>query len=230
MYVKVCGITRPEELNMLERLPVDLVGLWHGVPGGRADLSLAECQRLVAVACVVRNLEPVLVTFINQVEALREVIHQSRVRWIQLHGYQPPSLVRAVKKAFPQQVYIIKALHIQGPHCLEAPLIHAYERAGVDVFLFDAATADGRIGSTGQSLDGSVVLSLVKQLTRPFFLAGGINSENWREHAKSVRGPGWLGIDVDTNARGPDGKLRPESIESIVQAWTTCAKQGCYDV
>jgi phosphoribosylanthranilate isomerase len=51
MYVKVCGITRPEEIELLGALPVNLVGLWHRVPGGHADLSLAECQRLATAAC-----------------------------------------------------------------------------------------------------------------------------------------------------------------------------------
>ena len=34
MYVKVCGITRPAEIELLGGLPVDFVGLWYGV---RAD-------------------------------------------------------------------------------------------------------------------------------------------------------------------------------------------------
>ncbi|MBV8540878.1 MAG: hypothetical protein JO364_17765 [Pseudonocardiales bacterium] len=230
MYVKVCGITRPEEIDLLGALPVDLVGLWHGVSGGRADLPLTECRRLAAAAWATRSLEPVLVTFLNQAEALREVIHRLPVRWVQLHGYQTPGLVRTVKRAVPEEVRIIKALHLQGTYCLEAPLIRAYEKAGVDVFLFDAATDDGRIGSTGRSLDGSVVSSLAERLTRPFLLAGGISSENWREHAMSVRSPGWLGIDVDTNARGRDGTIRPENVEAIIQAWAACADLGHHHV
>ncbi|MGH3855069.1 MAG: phosphoribosylanthranilate isomerase [Pseudonocardiaceae bacterium] len=187
MRVKICGITRPAEIDLLGALPVDLIGLWHGVPGGRADLPLTDYRRLAAVARATGSLEPVLVTFLSDAQALREVVHRSPVRWIQLHGHQTPSLVRAVKRAVPDEVRIMKALHIQGTHCLEAPLIRAYEKAGIDVFLFDAATDDGRIGSTGRLLDGGVVSSLATRLTRPFLLAGGISSENWREHARSVR-------------------------------------------
>lgn len=225
MYVKICGITRTEEIDLLGALPVDLIGLWHGVPGGRADLPLNEYRRLAAV-CATHNLEPALVTFLTDAHALGEVIHRSRTRWVQLHGYQTPSLVRAIKRAASDEVRIIKALHIQGTYCPEAPLISSYEKAGVDVFLFDVATDDGRIGSTGRSLDDRVVSSLAKRLTRPFLLAGGISSENWREHAMSVRSPGWLGIDVDTNARGGDGALRPENIEAIVHAWTARTDHG----
>jgi phosphoribosylanthranilate isomerase len=229
MYVKVCGITRPAEIELLWALPVNFVGLWHGVSGGRANLSLAEFQRLAA-ACVTRNLEPVLVTFINDAEALRKVIHHLPLRWIQLHGYQAPSLVRAVKRAAAGKVCIIKVLHIQQGRCLEASLVRAYEKMGVDVFLFDALTDDGRVGSTGRPLDSGVTAALAKRLTRPFLLAGGINSENWREHADSVQNPGWLGIDLDTNARGQDGTLQPDNIQSIVQAWHACIDQGSHHV
>lgn len=230
MYVKVCGITRPEEIDLLGALPVNLVGLWYGVAGGRADLSLADCQRLAATACATRSLEPVLVTFLNDVEALREVIQRVRLRWIQLHGYQTPGLVRAVKRTVSEEVRVIKVLHVQQGYCLESSLIRAYEKAGVDVFLFDAATDDGRIGSTGQPLDNEVVAVLAKRLARPFLLAGGVNAENWREHANVIRDPRWLGIDLDTNTRGRDGRLRPENIEAIVQAWTASADQGCHHV
>lgn len=226
MHVKVCGITRLDEIDLLEPLSVDLVGLWHGVPGGRADLPLTECRRLAAAARATRSLEPVLVTFLNDAEALREVIHRSQVRWIQLHGYQTPGLVRAVKRAAREDVHIIKALHVQGTYCPESTLLRAYEKAGVDVFLFDTTTGDGRVGSTGLSLDGRVVLSLAGRLSRPFLLAGGINSENWCEHEITVRSPSWLGIDVDTNARGQDGVLRPENIEAISRAWTAYADRG----
>jgi phosphoribosylanthranilate isomerase len=230
MYVKVCGITRLAEIELLGTLPVDLVGLWYGVRDGRADLSLIECQRLAAAACATHNLEPVLVTFMNDAEALREVIHHLPLRWIQLHGYQTPGLVRAVKRTASDEVRIIKVLHVHQACCLEASLVRAYEKAGVDVFLFDTVTDDGHIGSTGRPLDSGVAAALAKRLTRPFLLAGGINSENWCEHLNSIRDPGWLGIDLDTNARRRDGTLRPENIESIFQAWTACVDQGCYHV
>ena len=230
MYVKVCGITRPAEIALLGALPVNLVGLWYGVRGGRADLSLTECQRLAEAACATHSLEPVLVTFLNDVEALREVIHRLRLRWIQLHGYQTPRLVRAVKRTVPEEVRVIKVLHVQQEYCLEASLVRSYEKAGVDVFLFDSATDDGRIGSTGRPLDNEVVTVLANRLAQPFILAGGINSENWRAHANLIRHPRWLGIDLDTNARGRDGRLRPEKIETIVQAWTACVNQGRHHV
>lgn len=229
LQIKVCGITRRYEIDLLEALPVNFVGLWHGVWGGRAELPLADCWRLAAAAHATQTLEPVLVTFINESKALADAVATSQVRWVQLHGYQTPAVVRAVKRDAPRATRVVKVLHVRGRECLEGPLIRTYERAGVDAFLFDAAAGDGRIGSTGRSLDGEFVSAIAKQLTRPFLLAGGIGPESRRAHLTSVRNPRCLGIDVDTNARGRDGALRPEKVEAIARAWKVRAHAGAED-
>ena len=90
--------------------------------------------------------------------------------------------------------------------CVEGPLIGSYEKAGVDVFLFDAVAEDGRVGSTGQTLDVDYVASLAEGLTRPFLIAGGISPDNRARHEALAANRLYLGIDVDTNARGDDGQ------------------------
>jgi phosphoribosylanthranilate isomerase len=87
------------------------------------------------------------------------------------------------------------------------------------VFLFDAVTEDGRVGSTGQSLDPEVVVSLAERISRPFLIAGGISADNRADYQALTTHPRFLGIDVDTNARGPDGKVSAESVEAILRAW-----------
>ena len=103
------------------------------------------------------------------------------MQWVQLHGYPTPGAVRKVK-AIGDDVRVIKVLHVRGGECVEASLISSYEKAGVDVFLFDVVTEDGRVGSTGQALDPAVVAPLIDRLTRPFLLAGGISDTNRAEY------------------------------------------------
>ena len=80
-------------------------------------------------------------------------------------------------------------------------LLASYEKAGVDVFLFDVVSDDGRVGSTGQAIDPAVVAPLADKLNRPFLLAGGISAINRDDYAALAAHPRFLGIDVDTNAR-----------------------------
>lgn len=223
--VKVCGITDPSEIDLLARQRVDFVGLWHGVPGGPADLPLDTWQKLVAAAAATGHLAPVLVTFFKDVEEIRRTLQGSEAHWVQLHGYPTPGFVGAAKSIGPD-VRVIKVLHIRRGKCVEERLIGAYENAGVDVFLFDAVADDGRVGSTGQTLDPDLVAALAEGLTRPFLLAGGISAANRERYASIAAHPRFLGIDVDTNARGADGKVSEANVEAICRAWKAPPEEG----
>jgi phosphoribosylanthranilate isomerase len=223
--VKVCGITEPSEIDLLGGQQVDFVGLWYGVPGGPADLPLDTWRRFGAAAAATGSLAPVMVTFLKEIDAVREALDESPVHWVQLHGYQTPGFVRAVK-AISSAVRVIKVLHVRAGACIEERLIGSYEKAGVDIFLFDAVSEDGRVGSTGQTLDPELVASLADGLARPFLLAGGISAENREEFAALATHPRYLGIDVDTNARGSDGKVSAEKVAAICRAWKPSAEGG----
>ncbi len=217
--LKVCGITEPREIELLAGESVDFVGLWHGVPGGPAELPLEDWRALAAAAAATPSLNPVLVTFLKDVAVLGDALDGSGVRWVQLHGYQTPGVVRAVKRIAPDEIRVIKVLHVRGQDCVEGSLVASYEKAGVDVFLLDAVTADGRVGSTGQTLDAEFAWSLAERLDRPFLLAGGISASNRADYERLAGHPRFFGIDVDTNARGTDGKVSAASVAAISRAW-----------
>jgi phosphoribosylanthranilate isomerase len=217
--LKVCGITERPEIDALASASVDFVGLWHGVPDGPAELELGRWCEL-AGAALEGDVTPVLVTFSKDVERLRGPLETAGARWVQLHGYQTPGTVRAIKR-IEHDVRVIKVLHVRGEECVEAALIGSYERAGVDVFLLDAVAADGRVGSTGETLGAGVALALAEQLERPFLLAGGISADNRGSYAELVAHPLFMGVDVDTNARGRDGKVDAARVAAISAAWKT---------
>ena len=214
--VKVCGIVDETEIAVLSAHRVDFVGLWWGVPGGPHDLDRDRWRKLAEAAA--QGLTPVLVTFAKDAEQLRDTLAGAPVAWIQLHGYPTPGTVRKVK-AISDDVRVIKVLHIKGGECVEASLIPSYEKAGVDVFLFDMVTEDGRVGSTGQALDPAVVTPLLDKLTRPFLLAGGISDSNRSEYEALAAHPLFLGVDVDTNARDSGGAISAERVDAITRAW-----------
>jgi phosphoribosylanthranilate isomerase len=220
--VKVCGAVDPTEIDALAANQVDLVGLWLAVPGGPHDLPPERWRALAEHAAGTKDgPAPVLVTFAKDAEILRVALESAPVRWVQLHGYPTPSVVRKLKalELGGDQVKVIKVLHVKGGQCVEASLIGAYEKAGADVFLFDVVTEDGRVGSTGQALDPAAVAPLLDRLSRPFLLAGGISEENRGQYASLSDHPRFLGIDVDTNARDTDGAISAERVRSITRAW-----------
>ncbi len=222
--IKVCGIVDPAEIDALSAQRIDFVGLWWGVPGGPHDLE-RDRWRTLAQNAAAKRLAPVLVTFAKDADELRETLAGTPVHWVQLHGYPTPGTVRKVK-AIGEGVRVIKVLHVRGGECVEASLIGSYEKAGVDVFLFDVVTEDGRVGSTGQALDPAVVAPLLEKLTRPFLLAGGISEANRADYESLAAHPLFLGIDVDTNARDANGLISAERVGAITHAWRDESANG----
>jgi phosphoribosylanthranilate isomerase len=216
-WVKICGATRPADIDLLASAGVDLVGLWHGVPGGHAELGIGALAALAHAAATTR-LRPVLVTLQTTAAAIHQVLSAARLSWVQLHGYQPPGTVHGLKAA-NGDLRVIKVLHLRAGDCQERALIRAYERAGTDYFLLDSVTEHGWLGSTAQALDVTVVLALTTLLSRPFLLAGGITADRAGRLRVLSGHPRFLGIDVDTGARDSDGCLDPTRIADLRRAW-----------
>ncbi|MCS0602267.1 N-(5'-phosphoribosyl)anthranilate isomerase [Streptomyces sp. LP11] len=221
MIVKFCGATTENEIVAMAAAGADLVGLWHGVPGGRADLPAARLAALAAVALTGGRLRPMVVTFSSDTRALLAAVAASRVPCVQLHGFQPPSVVRALRRDGPPGLEIVKVLHLRAGVCLEERLTDAYERAGTDYFLMDAVTADGRLGSTAEPLADPAVTALADRIGLPFLLAGGLHAGNANEFTRARAHPRFLGIDVDSAARAADGFLRADRARAVVDAWRT---------
>jgi phosphoribosylanthranilate isomerase len=214
--VKVCGIVDRAELNVLAAAEVDFAGLWFGVTGGPHDMPL---ERLVALAvpAVVRP-AAVLVTFGKDPGLLADALVASAIGLIQLHGYQSPGLVRRLKARMPE-VKVLKVLHVRGGECLEGSLVGAYEKAGTDAFLLDVVADDGRVGSTGLALDPAIASSVAESFHLPFLIAGGISDTNRERYAALTEHPRFMGVDVDTNARGSDGRISARRVDAITHAW-----------
>ncbi|MET0132664.1 MAG: hypothetical protein ABW215_03635 [Kibdelosporangium sp.] len=219
--LKVCGATTRADVELLANAGADLVGLWHGVPDGPAERSVEQVAALAEAARSTGILEPMLVTFLSDVDILRQIVERTGIQWIQLHAYQMPGMVRGLRSAVPDELTIVKVLHLKRGKCLERPLIKAYEQAGTDVFLLDVVTDDGQIGSTGQRLQASDVVGLVPSFSKPFLLAGGISAHNSGDYQAVVEHPQFHGIDVDTGARDRSGRFEGRNITEISRGWRT---------
>lgn len=218
--LKVCGATSPADVALLAASGADLVGLWHGVPNGHAELPLDRAASL-ADAAREAGVEPVLVTFEKDVTVLRDVLAATGVRWVQLHAYQLPATVTALRAAVPGDLTVVKVLHLRSGTCVERPLVGAYERAGTDLFLLDTLTDDGRVGSTGRPLEPADALAVADLTTRPFLLAGGLSAANRARFDTVTAHPRYAGIDVDSAARDVNSRFVGATVRRIADAWHT---------
>jgi phosphoribosylanthranilate isomerase len=150
------------------------------------------------------------------VDNLARAVEVSGIEWVQLHGYQQPGVVRALKAL---GTTVVKVLHLRDGECVERALIRAYQRAGVDVFLLDALSADGRIGSTAQTIDPSAAERIAEASERPIMLAGGLTASNAARYRPLTGHPRFFGIDIDSGARDANGHIDKDRVAEIRDQW-----------
>lgn len=169
--VKICGLTRAEDVRACLAAGVDLIGL-----------NLARGPRRIAVeqAAVLAAMVPpgvgVVALFVDAAEeAVLAAAAALRASAIQLHGDEPPELADRLRRRFP----VIKAFRIAGRDDLIAS-----DGYPADAYLLDAAVA-GAHGGTGVSWEHGWLQDA--RPSAPVILAGGLRPGNVADAVRAVR-------------------------------------------
>lgn len=184
--IKVCGMTRLEDVLAASRLGVDAIGLvFH--PKSPRYISIEQARKLVAglpafVSVTALFLDP-------GAEQVRQVVDNVRIELLQFHGGEPAEFCRSFNRPY------IKAV----PMGSQAD-VREYTRrhAGAAALLLDSHAA-GQSGGTGVSFDWS---SLPKVEGPPVILAGGLTPANVASAIRIVRP---YGVDVSSGVESKPG-------------------------
>jgi len=175
--VKICGITRKEDLEAAAAAGADAVGFVVGVASSPRNLSLTEAEKLIRqTPSFVKN---VLVTVPTSLKDLIKVCEKLNPDAVQIHG---ENLFSAVREKLP-------TTHLIG--AVKANPTNAVENAAKAAKMFDAVLLDsfayGKHGGTGVIHDWNLSKH-IKQLIhpKPLILAGGLNPENVAEAVRTV--------------------------------------------
>jgi phosphoribosylanthranilate isomerase len=194
MDLKICGARFPEEIAILEEEAVSYVGLWTGISGHPHNLEDDHFARLAALC---DQVVPIAVCVSKPVDQMLAQLHPTRVRMVQLHGFNTPRDVALLKAA---GYSVIKTLHLsdQGT-CPESRWLGAYRAAGCDIFLMDRYGGPNQIGSCGTALPEAVVRDWCHRLNSDrVWLAGGLAAERIAHLSDSTT---LETADVDSAAR-----------------------------
>lgn len=175
MFVKVCGITNPEQAYEISQM-VEFVGfIFH-----------PESPRFVSQSFPSMNAKKVGV-FVNV--PLQELIHTTlleKLDSVQLHGDETPEYCAAMNK----QVPVIKSFGIDADFDFEK--LNDFEPY-VDYFLFDTKTP--KRGGSGKQFDWSLLDQY--QGKTPFILSGGLHPSALTQ-IRQVRHNQLAGIDLNS--------------------------------
>jgi phosphoribosylanthranilate isomerase len=205
LAIKICGITTALDADSCAGLDVDMIGL-NFVPGSprRVDVSTAR-----AIGDAVRGrVEVVGVVADLGEQALLDLRAAARLDRLQLHGAEPPELVRRLGSI------AFKALRVGSAADVAAAA--AYE----GLLLVDAKVK-GALGGTGQAVDPRLVAPLAR--CRPVILAGGLTPGNV---ADAVREVAPWGVDVASGVERAPGVKDLLKVASFVEAARGLIKGG----
>ncbi len=207
MHIKICGIRRPEDVEIVNTYRPDYIGFVFAPTWRQIDLA-AACRLKALLHPEIKSVG----VFVNQpIQLLTEALATGAVSFLQLHGQEDAAYESELLKALAQkgvknpEEHLIRAYRIRS----EKDFDHI-KTTHAPLLLLDAYSPED-IGGTGQTFDWS----LIRNMEKPFFLAGGITAKNVREAIELVHP---FGIDasssLETN-QAKDSKKIKTFIERI---------------
>ena len=213
--LKICGVTNVRDARLVSQSGADYCGILAGVSFSERDLSL-EQAREVAAACSI----PVVILLCDPAqERVEDVVREISPHAVQLLCRESPELIRALRPRIGCEIW--KTLHIPAVEGQASP--EDYVSAGVDAFLLDSSDASEgflRLGGTGTLVDWSRAAEAVRRISRPVFLAGGINPENVADAVHQVRPHG---IDLCSGVEQSRGRKDPDKVRRLVAVFSAAA-------
>jgi phosphoribosylanthranilate isomerase len=204
--VKICGITRKEDLDVAAAAGADAIGFVVGVGSSPRNLSLSEAERLIRQ--VPPFVKSVLVTVPRSIDDFA-TYGKLNPDVIQIHGKNLHTTV-SVRLKLPNTI-LIGAVNAQLASDLDA-----VSRASkmFNAVLLDSFV-DGRYGGTGVVHNWELSKRVKKVIQpKPLILAGGLNPENVAEAVYTVEP---YAVDVSSGVEQQPGIKNHKKIVEFVK-------------
>ncbi len=161
--VKICGLKFQENLEAVLELSPDYVGF---IFASYSPRYVGDGDIVSETIANLSQVKTVGVFVDEEVERVLDLASQGGFDVVQLHGSESVEYIGELRKGFSGEVW--KALSVKD----STPSFSQYEEV-CDKLLFDTHTKQG--GGSGEKFSWSL---LPEESASPFFLAGGISSED----------------------------------------------------
>lgn len=204
--IKICGVTKPQDIEALNALAVELVGFNFYKPSPRC-LSLERAAQLAAKCRP--EMERVALLVDPSDDDIDHALGMVSPHRLQLHGSETPARLAEIKRR--SHCAIIKALPIAA--AADFKNAHAYADCA-DWFLFDAKPPQGGLpGGNGDAFDWTALTAY--ELSQPYLLAGGLHAGNV---ADALRISGAPMVDIASGVETAPGEKDLDLMTDFVAA------------
>lgn len=163
--IKLCGMFREEDIEYANEAMPDFVGFVVMFPKSHRNVDIKTAQKLKARLSP--KIKTVAVSVNADVREFAEFARQGIADILQCHGNEDEEYISELRRL--SNVPIIKAVKVTSENDYTDP-------KGADFLLLDSGTG------SGIKFDHSLIAP--EKIKVPFFLAGGLNSENLAEIAE----------------------------------------------
>lgn len=203
--IKICGFKRRKDIEDAINLAIRWIGLNFYEKSPR---FVDEKEAKILIEDIHPDVKKIGV-FVNPDEKkLFEIIKKLKIDGVQLHGNEPPTLLKKIKNLFPEKI-VIKAIRVKDRETVKKKIKH-YKMA--DYFLLDRYE-ENIYGGTGRTIDDKGIEKEKLPWNR-IFIAGGITPENVKEIIEKYKP---FGIDVASGVEIAPGIKDIEKIKKLIK-------------
>lgn len=207
MRIKVCGMTRPEQVMQLDEMGVEFAGFIFYPKSPRYVFSHMSKEQLKKLKG--QHINKVGVFVNTPAEEVLQMVDECGLYLVQLHGDESPRYCEKISN----YVTVVKAFRMRDG---ENILWRAKDYQDVcDMFLFD--TEGAGYGGTGKKFNWNILKG--QQVRKPFFLSGGIQPEDdelLKEFAKESVAKDLFAIDINSKFETAPGLKNMEKVKAFV--------------
>ncbi|MBQ1472942.1 MAG: phosphoribosylanthranilate isomerase [Lachnospiraceae bacterium] len=194
--IKICGLQRMEDVDMVNTLHPDYVGFIINYPKSHRSKTPQEVENLANK--IATDIQKVGVFVDEPIETPVQLVQKGIIDMVQLHGKEDEAYIQRLREQC--DCIIMKAFLIRNREDIASAA-----QCSADYVLLDA----GR--GSGETFDWS---HIPKDFPKPYFLAGGISAENIDAAYEAT---GAYALDVSSGVE-TDGYKDAKKMEAIL-AW-----------
>lgn len=172
MKIKICGLSREEDIAMANLYKPDFIGFVFYPPSKR----YVTPQKAAQLKALLDTKIDVVGVFVNEeISLIESLCSQGVIDMVQLHGDEDEDYMMRLKEVVPKP--IIKAVRVKN-----AAEILAAEKLPCEYLLLDTYR-EYNYGGSGASFDHRII----PPIRKPYFLAGGLNGDNIGKAARTCK-------------------------------------------
>jgi len=159
--IKMCGLSQKRDIQAVNEIKPEYIGF---VFWAKSKRYISPEKALEFKQMLDENIKAVGVFVDESIEKVAELLENGVIDLAQLHGSETEDYIHKLREMTNKPV--IQAFRIRSSVDVERAV-----KSYADMILLDAGMGDGKIFDW----------SLIQDITRPYFLAGGLNCENIAE-------------------------------------------------